>query len=76
MQKMGGMGALMGMMPGMKKAKQAMARGHGRQGAGAHGRDHQLDDAKERAKPELLNAKRKIRIANGSGTRCRTSTSC
>jgi len=69
MRRMGGLGALAGMMPGMKKAQAAMA-------AGA------VDDKilvhmeamigsmtpKERAKPELLNAKRKIRVAKGSGT--------
>ena len=69
MTKMGGLGALAGMMPGMKKAKAAM---------NASGMDDKLlvhMDAiigsmtpKERAKPELLNAKRKIRIAKGSGT--------
>ncbi|MBX9882084.1 MAG: signal recognition particle protein [Sphingomonas sp.] len=69
MRKMGGLGALAGMIPGMKKAQAAMA-------AGA------MDERilvrmeamigsmtpKERAKPELLNAKRKIRVAKGSGT--------
>ncbi len=69
MQKMGGLGALAGMIPGMKKAQAAMAAGN-------------VDDRvlirmdamigsmtpKERAKPELLQAKRKIRIAKGSGT--------
>ncbi len=69
MTKMGGLGALAGMMPGMKKAKAAMNAG---------GMDDKVlvhMDAiigsmtiKERAKPELLNAKRKIRIAKGSGT--------
>jgi len=69
MQNMGGLGMLAGMMPGMKKAKQAMQ---------ASGMDDKLlvhMDAiigsmtpKERARPELLNAKRKIRIAKGSGT--------
>ncbi len=68
MQKMGGLGALAGMIPGMKKAQQAMASGA-------------VDDrvlirmdamigsmtVKERAKPELLQAKRKIRIAKGAG---------
>ena len=69
MQKMGGLGVLAGMMPGMKKAKQAM------QTSGMDDRVLVRMDAiigsmtpKERAKPELLNAKRKIRIANGSGT--------
>jgi len=69
MQSMGGMGMLAGMLPGMKKAKQAMAAAN-------------MDDKvlvrmdaiigsmtpKERARPELMNAKRKIRVANGSGT--------
>ena len=66
MQRMGGLGALAGMMPGMK-------------GLAKPG---QIDDkalvrleammssmtAKERAKPEVINAKRKIRVAKGSGT--------
>ena len=69
MQNMGGLGALAGMIPGMKKAQAAMASG---------AMDERLlvrMDAmigsmtpKERAKPELLQAKRKIRIAKGSGT--------
>ncbi len=69
MTQMGGLGALAGMMPGMKKAKAAMANS---------GMDDKLlvhMDAiigsmtpRERGKPELLNAKRKIRIAKGSGT--------
>ncbi len=69
MQKMGGMGALMGMMPGMKKAQSAMAQG------GVDDRVLVRMDAmigsmtpKERSRPELLQAKRKIRIAKGSGT--------
>ncbi len=68
MQSMGGLGALAGMLPGMKKAKAAM------QQSGMDDRVLLRMDAiigsmtpKERAKPELLNAKRKIRIANGSG---------
>ena len=69
MQRMGGLGALAGMIPGMKKAQAAMASSN-------------VDDRvlirmdamigsmtpKERSKPELLQAKRKIRIAKGSGT--------
>ena len=69
MRRMGGLGALAGMLPGMKKAQAAMAASN-------------VDDKillrmdaiitsmtpKERAKPELLNAKRKIRVARGSGT--------
>ena len=69
MQSMGGLGMLAGMMPGMKKAKAAMQQS---------GMDDKLlvhMDAiiasmtpKERSRPELLNAKRKIRVAKGSGT--------
>jgi signal recognition particle subunit SRP54 len=69
MQNMGGLGMLAGMLPGMKKAKQAMA---------ASGMDDRIllhmdaiigsMTAKERARPELLNAKRKKRVAAGSGT--------
>ena len=69
MQNMGGIGALAGMLPGMKKAKAAMA-------------DSGMNDkvlvhleaiigsmtVAERARPEVLNAKRKIRLAKGSGT--------
>jgi signal recognition particle subunit SRP54 len=69
MQRMGGLGALAGLMPGMKKAKQAMAN------SGMDDRVLLHMDAiigsmtpRERNKPELLNAKRKIRIAKGSGT--------
>ena len=69
MTKMGGLGALAGMMPGMKKAKAAMQ---------TSGMDDKLlvrMDAMigsmtpiERERPALLNAKRKIRVAKGSGT--------
>ncbi len=69
MQRMGGMGGIMGMLPGMKKAQAQMAQS---------GMDEKVlvrmvamvdsMTPKERAKPELLAAKRKIRIANGSGT--------
>jgi signal recognition particle subunit SRP54 len=68
MRSMGGIGALMGMMPGMKKMQNAAAQS---------GMDDKMlirMDAmigsmtvKERAKPGLINAKRKIRIAKGSG---------
>ncbi len=69
MRNMGGIGALAGMMPGMKKAQAAMASG------AVDERILLRMDAmigsmtpKERSKPELLNAKRKIRVAKGSGT--------
>ncbi len=70
MKKMGGMGGLMNMMPGMGQMKKAMA------GANL---DEKVFDRQiavinsmtkaERANPDLLNAKRRVRIANGSGTR-------
>ncbi|MDE2301857.1 MAG: signal recognition particle protein [Sphingomonadales bacterium] len=69
MQSMGGLGMLAGMLPGMKKAKAAMA---------ASGMDDKVllrMDAiigsmtpRERGRPDLLNARRKIRVAKGSGT--------
>ena len=66
MKRMGGLGALANMLPGMKGMKGAA----------------NVDDkalvrleammssmtAKERARPDIINAKRKIRIAKGSGT--------
>jgi len=66
MQRMGGLGALANMLPGMKGMKGAA----------------NVDDkalvrleammssmtAKERARPDIINAKRKIRVAKGSGT--------
>ena len=69
MKRMGGLGMLAGLLPGMAKMKQAMA-------------DARLDDRalarmeaiilsmtpKERARPEIMNARRKIRVARGSGT--------
>ncbi len=68
MRRMGGLGALAGMMPGMKKAQGAL------QQAGGDKVLIHMDamigsmTLKERSKPELVNAKRKIRIAKGSGT--------
>ena len=70
MKKMGGMGSLMNLMPGMGQMKKAMA------GANI---DEKVFDRQiaiinsmtkaERANPDLLNAKRRIRIAGGSGTK-------
>ncbi len=69
MRRMGGLGALAGMIPGMKKAQAAMASG------AVDERILLRMDAmitsmtqKERSKPEIINAKRKIRVAKGSGT--------
>jgi signal recognition particle subunit SRP54 len=73
MRAMGGLGMLAGMMPGMKKAKAAMA---------SSGMDDKVlihmeaiigsMTAKERANPDLMNAKRKKRVAAGSGTDVQT----
>ncbi len=68
MKKLGGLGALSKMLPGMAKAQEAMASG-------------KVDDRslgrleaiilsmtpRERANPGLMNARRKIRVAKGSG---------
>jgi signal recognition particle subunit SRP54 len=68
MQRMGGLGALAGMMPGMKGMKGAMDQAQN--GKALVHMEAMLSSmtAKERAKPELINAKRKIRVAKGSGT--------
>ncbi len=68
MQRMGGLGALAGMIPGMKKAQGAVASVGGEKVL-VH-MDAMIGSMtiKERNKPELINAKRKIRIAKGSGT--------
>jgi signal recognition particle subunit SRP54 len=68
MQRMGGLGALAGMLPGLKGMKGAMD-----QAAGSKALVHMEAmlssmTAKERSKPEIINAKRKIRVAKGSGT--------
>ncbi|MFN3387937.1 MAG: signal recognition particle protein [Allosphingosinicella sp.] len=69
MQRMGGLTGLASMLPGMKKVQNAMDQ------SGVDNRILVRMDAmigsmtpKERSKPELLNAKRKIRVAKGSGT--------
>ncbi|WP_284125766.1 signal recognition particle protein [Parerythrobacter aestuarii] len=69
MQNMGGLGALAGMMPGMKKAKAAMAASDMDDKVLVH-MDALIGSMtpKERANPALLNAKRKKRVAAGSGT--------
>ena len=68
MQRMGGIGGLTAMLPGMKKMQGAMA------ASGVNDKVLVHLDAiicsmtpKERSRPELVNAKRKIRIAKGSG---------
>ena len=69
MQNMGGLGMLAGMMPGMKKAKAAMAASNMDDRVLLH-MDAIIGSMtpKERKNPALLNAKRKKRVAAGSGT--------
>ncbi len=73
MQNMGGLGMLAGMMPGMKKAKAAMAASNMDDKVLVH-MDAIIGSmtAKERAYPGLMNAKRKKRVAAGSGTSVQT----
>ena len=68
MQRMGGLGALAGMMPGMKGMKSAMDQAQNSKALVHMEAMLSSMTAKERGKPEIINAKRKIRIAKGSGT--------
>ena len=68
MRRMGGIGALAGMMPGMKKAQAAVDQVGGDKVLIRMDAMITSMTPKERAKPDLINAKRKIRIAKGSGT--------
>src|ERR687889_2086374 len=68
MQRMGGLGALAGMMPGLKGMKGAMDKAADSKALVHMEAMLSSMTAKERTKPELINAKRKIRIAKGSGT--------
>ncbi|HXH52357.1 MAG TPA: signal recognition particle protein [Sphingomicrobium sp.] len=68
MQRMGGLGALASMMPGLKGVKGAMEKAQDGKALVHLEAIMSSMTAKERAKPELINAKRKIRIAKGSGT--------
>lgn len=70
MRKMGGMGAILGLMPGMGKMKKMIDAA-----GGFDDREIKRQEAiissmtkAERRKPAILNARRKIRIAKGSGT--------
>lgn len=68
MRNMGGLGALAGMIPGLKKAQAAMAASTVDDKMLIH-MDAIISSMtpKERAKPELMAAKRKIRVAKGAG---------
>jgi signal recognition particle subunit SRP54 len=68
MQRMGGLGALAGMMPGLKGMKGAMDKAQDSKALVHMEAMLSSMTAKERSKPDVINAKRKIRIAKGSGT--------
>ncbi len=69
LKKMGGFGSLLGMLPGAGKIKEAMKSGAVDEGMMAKTEAIILSmTPKERQFPKLLNAKRKLRIAAGSGT--------
>src|SRR5204863_46306 len=68
MQRMGGLGALAGMMPGLKGMKGAMDKAQDDKALVHMEAMLSSMTAKERSKPEIINAKRKIRVAKGSGT--------
>jgi signal recognition particle subunit SRP54 len=68
MQRMGGLGALAGMMPGLKGMKGSMDKAQDSKALVHMEAMLSSMTAKERARPEIINAKRKIRVAKGSGT--------
>jgi signal recognition particle subunit SRP54 len=70
MQRMGGLGALASMLPGIGKMKNQINESGVLEGNVLGRLDAIISSMtpRERVKPELLNAKRKIRVANGSGT--------
>ncbi len=68
MQRMGGLGALAGMMPGLKGMKGAADKAQDSKALVHMEAMLSSMTAKERSRPEIVNAKRKIRIAKGSGT--------
>ncbi|MFN3371534.1 MAG: signal recognition particle protein [Sphingomonadaceae bacterium] len=68
MKKLGGLGALSKMLPGMAKAQEAMAAGKVNDRSLARLEAIILSmTPKERANPGLMNARRKLRVAKGSG---------
>jgi signal recognition particle subunit SRP54 len=70
MRKMGGMGAILGLLPGMGKMKKALDAAGGFEDKEISRQEAIISSMtkEERRKPALMNAKRKIRVAKGSGT--------
>lgn len=69
MRKMGGMGAILGMMPGMGKIKQAADQMGGFEDQEIRRQEAIISSMtkKERKKPSVMNASRKKRVAAGAG---------
>jgi signal recognition particle subunit SRP54 len=70
MRRMGGMGAILGLMPGMGKMKKALDAAGGFEEKELKRQEAIISSMtkEERRKPAVLNAKRKLRVAAGSGT--------
>ena len=70
MQRMGGLGALAGMLPGIGKMRNQINQSGVLEGNVLGRLDAIIGSMtpKERLKPDVMNAKRKIRVAKGSGT--------
>ncbi|HNS87389.1 MAG TPA: signal recognition particle protein, partial [Parvularculaceae bacterium] len=70
MRKMGGMGAILGLLPGMGKMKKMVDAAGGLDDSEIKRQEAIISSMTkaERKKPALMNARRKIRVANGSGT--------
>ncbi len=70
MRKMGGMGAIMGLLPGMGKMKKMVDEAGGFDDKEIRRQEAIISSMTkaERAKPALMNASRKKRVAAGSGT--------
>ena len=70
MRKMGGMGAIMGLLPGMGKAKKMLDAAGGLDDKEIIRQEAIISSMtkKERKSPKVMNASRKKRVAKGSGT--------
>jgi signal recognition particle subunit SRP54 len=70
MRKMGGMAAILGLLPGMGKMKKAVDAAGGFDDKEIKRQEAIISSMTkaERGKPLLMNARRKIRVASGSGT--------
>lgn len=69
MERLGGMGGIMGMLPGMGKIKEQVNEAKTNKSFKQMGAIISSMTPKERRNPKILDAKRKRRIASGSGTK-------